>query len=79
MPTLINIGTRIGASSAHFADADGTRKSMAAVSSTMPRIVTAGGIAADRSVSAPWRAMRAPMFESANAFVKSAAKKTMTM
>jgi hypothetical protein len=79
MPTCISIGTRIGASSAHFADADPTSRLTNAVTSTAPTIVTWPGIARAFRNAAPCRATSAPMFDCANAAVNCAAKNAITM
>ena len=52
---------------------------MAAVSTTMPRMVKAGGNASARSPAAPSSAMQRADVRLREAFVNSAAKNTITM
>ena len=73
MPTPMSIGTRIGANSAHFAEAEGTTTSRLKVSRITPTMVNAAG-RPERAQARrrPSRRSAAPMLESANAFVNSA-------
>ena len=78
-PSCMSIGTKIGASRAHLADAEPMSRLTVAVSRMIPKIVTCPGRAIALSRSAPLSAIRAPRFDCPNAAMKSAAKNAMTM
>ncbi len=79
MPSCMSIGTKIGARSAHFADADPTARFTKPVRKTIPTIVKPAGSASSRRKFAPFTARSAPRFDVPNAAMKSAQKKAMTM
>src|SRR5688572_2487025 len=78
MPSCISIGTKIGASSAHFADAEPMSRLTSAVRKMIPTMVTWPGRASALSAPAPFSASSAPMFDWPKAAMKSAAKKAST-
>ena len=75
MPTLMSMGTKIGARMDHLADADVMSRFKMATKTMMPKTVICGGRAKDFRNSAPAMAMRAPRFEAPKAYMNWAAKK----
>ena len=72
------MGTKIGASSAHLADADPTNRLMKPVSTMMPVMVTGAGMAIACSMAAPFRAINTPRLDSLKAKMNCAIKNMMT-
>ncbi len=77
-PNCINIGTKIGPSNAHLADAEPISRFTTAVNPMIPRIVTPPGNPKCSNPRAPFTAINAPKFESRNAAVNCAAQNAIT-
>ena len=72
------MGTRIGASSAHLAEAEPTKRLTTPVIRITPTTVTKAGSAAALSSAAPSSAISAPRLERPNSAMNSEAKNAMT-
>ncbi len=79
MPSVISIGTKIGASKPHLPLAEPTKMLTNAVSSTMPTISSAVGRPIAFRTSAPEMAIRVPRFDTEKAMTNCAMKNMMTM
>ncbi|MNC40341.1 hypothetical protein D3C75_890390 [compost metagenome] len=79
IPTAISIGTMIGESSAHFADAEPISRLTAAVRTIIPMMVASPGSAIAFRPSAPASATSVPMLESLKALINIAQKKAITI
>ena len=79
MPTCMSTGTKIGASSAHFALAEPTKRFTNAVRKMMPTMVTPPGRLIPCSTAAPLTASSAPTFDAPKACTNSAQKNAITM
>ena len=79
IPNCINIGTKIGAIKAHFAEAEPMNKFTNAVSNKIPTIVTSGANAIAFNPDAPFKANNAPRFDLAKASINKAQKNAITM
>ena len=79
IPNCINMGTKIGAINAHFAEADPMKRFTNAVKSTIPTIVISGASANAFNPDAPFKANKAPKFDLAKASINKAQKNAITM
>ena len=79
MPNSISIGTKIGAISAHFAEAEPMNRFSTATSSTMPTISSGAGRFRARRLSAPPMAITVSISEAPNSTMKCAITKARMM